>query len=615
MYAVPSNNVYESNYLNKIKQEQMKKATNMWNKAQNPLESGIIGYSSRYMTLDDNMSLTGEPIEMTHNNMVPFLKKNVTQNTDVGTENFGVGRTTGYDPLTKINKKDGIECFFKPQKGLTNVCGMQNNDDFYKSRINNFDIRHRNNDFPIEPIRVGPGLNKGFTSSGSGGFQQSDSLVYAKPYGIDETRPKNDQRSRNFNIPVQAPPKKIDKRGIVGEQVKNRPETDYEKTKDMLFTTTGIEHKQTARSIPNLIPTSRNETHIEYKGNIIKKEGTIKDDYGKSGVLVYDNERQITETRTVVSNLTSAVKAVVAPIMDTMKNSIKEYLVDHPRQSGNMQSSMTEKPTTYDPINHIMKTTIKETTIHDSEKTNLKGEDGTYSALQDQAKTTIKETFIHNADKLNLKGQEEGYTALYDDAKTTTKETVAVKDVLRNIGASTYKVSVYDPEAVAKKTNKETTIVNDYGFLGGFVEKLFGGYLSSNPEAKNTQKQFSIVDYIGGGNAMSKNPTSQEAAYNAEIDGTREKILMDAGHTPNAGGKYVGLPKENVNMKSERLIEDSVSMRQCGNITQVYQQTPEKNFCEITKENEQLNSVEQRLDPNTLKSLENNPFSININKT
>jgi prephenate dehydratase len=37
---------------------------------------------------------------------------------------------------------------------------------------------------------------------------------------------------------------------------------------------------------------------------------------------------------------------------------------------------------------------------------------------------------------------------------------------------------------------------------------------------------------------------------NAEIDGTREMLLIKAGHTPNGGGKYVGVPKEEINKAS-----------------------------------------------------------------
>ena len=56
---------------------------------------------------------------------------------------------------------------------------MNNNDEFYRGRV--VDSRNRNNTFPIAQQTVGPGLNKGFTTKGSGGFQQNDTLLYAKP--------------------------------------------------------------------------------------------------------------------------------------------------------------------------------------------------------------------------------------------------------------------------------------------------------------------------------------------------------------------------------------------------------------------------------------------------
>jgi hypothetical protein len=680
MYSKPSmNSIYESNYSKNIQNKEIQQSTLMWNKAQNPMESGIIGYSSRFSTLENEKntydgvsSLSGENITFTHNNMTPFLKGNVTQNTHI--ENFQVDRLTGNDSL-RINKKEN-ECFFKPQKD--NICGMQNNDNFYKSRINNFDTRHRNNEFPIPSIQVGPGINKGYTSSGSGGFQQADSLKYSIPIDIQKNKPITDQKSRNFKIPIQGTLKSIDKRGVVGDIIKNKPETYYEKTPDMLFTTTGSQIKQTSRAVQNLLPTNRPESHIEYKGisSDISIKSKLEDDYGKSKILVYDNERNITQSRTVVSNITSTVKAIVSPIYDTLKNSIKEYLIDAPRPSGNMQTSMAERATVYDPINHIMKTTIKETTIHDNDKLNLKGEDGTYSTLHDGVKTTIKETTVHDNDKLNLKGEDGTYSTLHDGVKTTikettvhdndtlnlkgedgtystiqdgvkttikettihdgetlnlkgeegtystlndllkttTKESTPTYDILRNIGASTYKVTVYNSDIVLKTTNKQTILESNYGFLGGIIENLFGGYLSSNPEAKNTQKQFSHIDYNGTGNSIAKKFTSKESAYNAEIDGTREALNIASAHIPNAGGKFTNIDKKNVNFTSEKLPEDSITTRIVGNVNKIYTDGPIINKCATTKELEQLNSFENRLDPTMISSLKSNPFSHNITK-
>ena len=70
------------------------------------------------------------------------------------------------------------------------------------------------------------------------------------------------------------------------------------------------------------------------------------------------------------SNVSSIVKANVAPIMDALKYSMKEYTVESERGVGNPSIQIPSKSTTYDPDNHIMKTTIKETTIHDNETIN-----------------------------------------------------------------------------------------------------------------------------------------------------------------------------------------------------------------------------------------------------
>ena len=69
---------------------------------------------------------------------------------------------------------------------------MKNNDDVVKSRIELTDVA--NNFFPIEKIRVGPGLNQGFGSESTGGFHQADTLEYAKPRSLDELRSKINQK-------------------------------------------------------------------------------------------------------------------------------------------------------------------------------------------------------------------------------------------------------------------------------------------------------------------------------------------------------------------------------------------------------------------------------------
>ena len=167
---------------------------------------------------------------------------------------------------------------------------------------------------------------------------------------------------------------------------------------------------------------------------------------------------------------------------------------------------------------------------------------------------------------------------------------------------------------VAKTTTKETTIHKSEGFLGGLLEGLFGGYLVSNPFAKDTNKQSTHNNYIGGGETNVKNQMSHTATDNAEIDGTREKLLIDAGHTPNGGQSSLSkINNGNINMKSNKSLVESLAPRKTHNADKVYQITPNANACGVTKESEQLNSYENRLDRELLSSLKENPFNINVN--
>lgn len=663
---VPSmNNIYSSKYWNKIRADEQQRSNNMYQKSKKPFETGVISkpaYADMFMPMHNSTemqessqyvsSLTGEAVlteNFTHNNMQPFLRKNVTQNTDVERMTAKLDMSTGNTQFWK--KKQEVPCFFKPEPNVGNVCGMKNNDDYYKSRI---DISPKvNNFFPIEKIRVGPGLNQGYGSEGTGGFQQMDVLEYAKPRSIDDLRSKINQKNTYFEVPFQAPIKGTDQRGVIAHIAKNRPDKTYRQTEDQWIKTTGAITKETNRPVVRVKPTARPESHVEYKGvanlGLVYPGMGTSDDYGKEKIMVYNTERQLTQTRTVVSNVTSIVKAIVAPVLDALKYTMKEYTVESARGVGNPSIQIPEKPTLYDPDNHIMKTTVKETTIHDSEMNNLTGPKETYSALEDLAKTTVKETTIHDSEMNNLTGPKETYSALEDLAKTTVKETLihdttitnmkagdagytttddeAKKtlrqtlpkvDTTRNIGTSVYKVYVYDPDMVVKTTMKETTIKgkSEYGFLGGILEGLMGGYLSANVEAKNTQKQFlsDTNEYGIAGSINEHRQTDRYAEENAEIDGTRESILMAAGHTPNPGNMNVMIDSADVEMSTRKPFEDSLPARENANVGVVYQTTPQlMDQCSITKLPDRMNAFENRLDSDLLEPVNTNDLIIKIN--
>ncbi len=146
------------------------------------------------------------------------------------------------------------------------------------------------------------------------------------------------------------------------------------------------------------------------------------------------------------------------------------------------------------------------------------------------------------------------------------------------------------------------------GFIGGMLEGIFGGYLNKNVEMKNTNKQFtSDVNEFGiAGSLNEHRQTDRTADENAEIDGTREAILMAAGHTPNPGNMNIGIDAENIEMYSKKPIENSFPAREKGNVGIIYQTSPTLDNCGITKIPNKSNAYSNRLDSDLLESVNKN---------
>lgn len=608
---------------------------------------------NNYTSIDNSFtSLTGEEINMDvfkHNNMQRFISKSVTQN--MNTKNFISNNNNG--ELFKNKREVETENFFTPQIDMDLINGSKFDSKYMKNRAESSLTQINNNVFPIEPVKVGPGMDDGYTNSGSGGFHNYYSSIYSTPKNVDELRSKNNQKEKTFNIDYQAPKINTAQRGIVESLDKNRPEKSFKISEDNWFKTTGANLKQSKRPIQNIKATNKQDSHIEYKGgvNYLKPGIGTDDNYGKDNILIYDNERQTTEDNSNnITNITSIVKAVVAPILDAVKITNKEHTISSSRETGNIKGNV-EKPTLYDPINHITKTTIKETTIHDSQNTNLTGPSETYSALTDDFKTTVKETTIHDSQNTNLTGPNETYSALTDNVKTTVKETTihdsqntnfkgdiivsyvthddnmktTVKetvpqiDIVRNIGPISYSTYVYDVDSIAKTTVKETTIKSksEYGFLGGLLNNLVGGYFNKDIKLNNTNKQFtsekSSSGYISA--ITDHRQSSRKSYYDTEFDDTRENILIAAGHTPNPGNMNINIDSKDVNMKVNKNNVQNKD-REYGNVGKIYHDNlPIDNIkSSITKDkNVDINAFENRLDGSLMDALKTNQLNIEIN--
>ena len=159
-------------------------------------EEGYKQDAKKSSNMNSFQSLTGDKVstkELQHNNMVPFFGSKVTQRT-VGFN----GNESVLDNMigsgSQITHKREQAPLFKPQKNMTYANGAPSYTDFLQSRVN--PSMRMANVKPWEEVRVGPGLNKGYTSSGSDGFNAGmEARKEWQPKTIDELRTKNNPKN------------------------------------------------------------------------------------------------------------------------------------------------------------------------------------------------------------------------------------------------------------------------------------------------------------------------------------------------------------------------------------------------------------------------------------
>jgi len=344
-------------------------------------------------------SLTGDYLEgeqFKHNNMVPFVGGKIqsyTYKNNMAESILDNMAGTGSQIIKKIEQAP----LFKPQDNIQWAYGTPNNSDFYQSRVNPGMIS--NNVKPFESINVGPGLNQGFGSSGSNGFNSGmESRDSWLPKTVDElrvdTNPKLEFMLTNLEGPAGSLVKNL---GFIGKVEKQKPDTFYFNTQDRWLTTTGAEKGETLRPIQETGIIRRNNAATNYTGPAGSLEGQASYtpiEFEKSrrpelGVIEpnhcsavgcgpiddgekllkshtnYKNHRSTIEQPDAIrSGFGGAIGAVIAPLMDFLRPSRKEECVNNVRIYGEAGSSV---PSNYvlNP-NDVTKTTIKETDIYSS---------------------------------------------------------------------------------------------------------------------------------------------------------------------------------------------------------------------------------------------------------
>jgi hypothetical protein len=611
---------------------------------------------------------------------MPFFGGKATQSMKSETFQNKLETFTGTGRFN-YHKKE-IKPLFVPNKNVSFVNGTPIYNEGARDRF--ISSNFRNTELPFEQKRVARGVGQNYGSSGVGGFHQYETQEVARQAAktVDQLRALSNPKT-TYKQPV------LSGKGISGRSAnvnvkKYRPDKFYTQSPSRYLRTTGaflknksperFIVKNTGRSIsrqivgsaapgssskPYRTPNFRGSTRNNYINSGLRNlftsggwdESGELSDYGRRGIRLAPNERDVTQRRSHTLNLVDAVKAIIAPLQDKMKKTKKENIIGNPNPDGYVSVNVPNKQTIYDP-NDIAKTTIKETTLHDTGDQNITGiKKQTIYDPNDIARTTIKETTIYEDVEKAVKGPTK--LTVYDPndvAKTTIKETTLFESGDGNLRETRPEKSPnYDIKPL-KNTIKETTIDNihhtnisysngdGYGYLstefdapatmkqftsdveyGGNVSSSLnnkGGYLSNEYDAPATLKQFtSDHEYTGSANSANKASQDYGSSKNMITNASKEAIAKGRTFTQHGTKVYNGEDYMNVLYKKQNANIDYENKQNISRVNQSIVGT--ETTSRPTSQRVPLANIPdiERTNPRTLDQLDANPFAISINRS
>ena len=342
-------------------------------------------------------SLTGDRMDMDkfkHNNMVPFFGSNGKgASADHAISNV-LDNLQG-SGTTQIKKVEQAP-MFKPDDNIQYNYGAPNQTDFFRSR--ELPSNKISNVLPWAQEKVGPGIGLGFTTAGAGGFNSGmmDREAW-QAQTVDEMRVKTNPKISYTLDDHQGPAQsRVQNRGDLGEFEKHGPTTDFALGPQYWLTGNGA--TKAASMIPeqmmhdgNRMTTSSayygtsgtsGESKVSYvKGQYEasqRPEYTNSElnpaaamghgaagprDYGIDGYNIPKNNRVAgldSRNNGAMIGINGALKAVMAPLMDALRPSRKENIMNNASLSGSIRSSVPSLPLT-NPTDRLA-TTMRDTT-------------------------------------------------------------------------------------------------------------------------------------------------------------------------------------------------------------------------------------------------------------
>jgi hypothetical protein len=371
------------------------------------------------------VSLTGNYLDneqFKHSNMVPFnggkVKGNL-YNANITESVLDNMNGSGSQLFRKVEQGP----LFKPEENMQWAYGAPNQSDFFQSRVN--PGMRNNNVKPFESENVGPGLNQGYGTCGSGGYNSGmEARDKWREKTVDElrvaTNPKMEYNLVNHEGPAASVVKNV---GLIGRVEKQGPDRFFMNTQDRWFTTTGAEKGETLRPIQemgilrrpdcesdyagpagpadrkaayapeNFEPSKRQEVIggcVNHSTAIGKGPSTDGEAFIRSHTNFSTHRSTVLQPDTMRSGFGGAIGAVIAPFMDILRPSRKEECAHSVRVYG---EAGTRVPQSYviNP-NDATQTTIKETTLY-APSFNIDGQkEGTYVNNQSQFNETQRDT-------------------------------------------------------------------------------------------------------------------------------------------------------------------------------------------------------------------------------
>ena len=339
--------------------------------------------------------------------MVPFFGK--TKNIGTSLTNFSqseqvMDALTG-DGSTQLKKTENAP-LFKPEDSLSFAHGTPVQTNYLHERM--MPSMSMNNVKPFQEERVAPGINQGFTTTGSGGFNSGMELRVA-------TKPKETYSLANHQGPAQTLVKNL---GLEGKMEKHLPDRYFVNTPDRYFVTTGSEIAPTVRSIQNAPLSQRVETTQSYQGIpgnagvcAPAKQGMYRADHrqqlGTQDVL--PSQAQVPQTNTnpasyqILPNnrstqqsesfgvIGSLVSAITAPIKDIIKPTRKEELVGLTRV-GNLGAFVPNAPVPDSKVQNTIKQGTMYSPLEMGARPFVKVTDGAYLVSDQQAVSNERDT-------------------------------------------------------------------------------------------------------------------------------------------------------------------------------------------------------------------------------